>query len=136
MHSIVLNGIEHWTRRDQFSFQSVLEILRDLHIGIPGCSKPVRPRSAADMGGELNAEESIAQYLERMDAQTNHFFYPQSKNRSPAQMPAKKRRVYDKVFGIPDETPYFFCHSCHEYFAPMPSFPDIDHDIVNSNSTI
>ena len=79
MHSTVSNGIEHLPRRDRFYFESVLEILHDLHIGIPVYSTAVHPRSVADMGGELNVGESIAEYLERMVAQTKNFFILKTK---------------------------------------------------------
>ena len=74
MHTVVSNGICHWTRRDKNAFRTVVEILRDLHIGIPGSKLPIFPRDSEQMGGQMRDGESIASYLERLDSEGNTFF--------------------------------------------------------------
>ena len=75
MHTVVSNGICHWIRRDKNAFRTVVEILRDLHIGIPGSKLPIFPRDSEQMGGQMRDGESIASYLERLDSEGNTFFF-------------------------------------------------------------
>ena len=72
IHSVVSQGVEHWTNRSQEAFKSVVETLRDLHVTVPGCKQPVHPRSEEDMGGTIPPGMTIVEYLIQIDAAKNH----------------------------------------------------------------
>ena len=74
MHTVVSNNIYHWTRRDKNACRTVVEILRDVHIRIPGSKLPIFPRDSKRIGGQMGDGESIASYLERLVSKGNTFF--------------------------------------------------------------
>ena len=133
MHQLVSKGIEKWTKRDQHAMSATVAMLRDLHIGVPGCKVHVETRTTSNVAGTLQDGKSLVECLKRLHNEVNHFFYPEHLNTSPARMKGQKCAVYDNVFGIIGEQgEYFYCCSCCEWFSGVVGHPTID----NSNTTM
>ena len=67
-------GIEKWTRRDQHAISATVDMLKDLHIAVPGCKEDVDPRTSFNLGNALRNGETVVECLARLDFEVNHFF--------------------------------------------------------------
>ena len=75
MHQLVSKGIEKWTRRDQHAISATVDMLKDLHIAVPGCKEDVDPRTSFNLGNALQNGETVVECLARLDFEVNHFFF-------------------------------------------------------------